>query len=337
MHRLQQLFHWVHHSPVANIAWYCTACVAVLIALFALPAFFRRIRRTGDRASLRLLVMVVLISTGVAVEVLLDTGYRTHVAQTSATQVVTNYGQVLAAPSAFPIAAYYGLNKTLVRNARITGTIAELQGHASWKDIRNGSTFRAPMLGVPPHGSGSSQGQAGAYFTSLISVSGKSLSLLSLHPGYAFVSASLARSEGIKTGDDLFAVIRGTPTYVRVAGIVLDGQLVDSRRGIVMSLNDVQQKLGLTGRVSTVLVTYDALSPAELAGVRASIAREASAIRAARVTETSWQAPLSVTVHSAADANRLLAAAGLVLVAIGTIGMVILGRRRKPARGRGHA
>jgi hypothetical protein len=337
MHRLQQLALWVRHLPVADIAWYCTACVAVLIVLFALPAFFRRIRRTGDRASLRLLIVVILLAAGVAIEVLLDTGYRTHVAQTSATQVVTNYGQILASPAPFPVAAYYGLNRSLVKNSKITGTIAELTGRADWKDIRTGSTFPAPILGVPSHGSGSSKGQAATYFTSLISNTGKSLPLVSLRPGFAFVSASVARSRGIKVGDDLFAVIRGTPTYVRAAGIVLDGQLLNSPQGIIMSLADVQQQLGLVGRVSSVLVTYDAPSASELSTIRAAVAREASAIPPSKVNETSWQSPIAVTVHSSADSNRLLAAAGVVLVLFGTVGMVILGRKPKPVRGRGHA
>jgi hypothetical protein len=281
--------------------------------------------------------MVLLLAAGVAVEVLLDRGYRTHIAQTSATEVVTNYGQVLASPSAFPIAAYYGLNRNLVRNTKITGTIAELTGRAKWKDIRTGNSFPAPILGVPPHGSGSSKGQAGRYFTSLISDSGRSLPLVSLRPGYAFVTASLARSHGIKVGDDLFAVIRGTPTYVRTAGIVLDGQLLSSNHGVIMALSDVQQQLGLSGRVSSVLVTFDSPSSANLSTIRAAIAREASAIPSAKVHETSWQSPIAVTVHNSTDANRLLAAAGVVLVLAGTIGMVILGRKRKPARGRGHA
>ena len=193
------------------------------------------------------------------------------------------------------------------------------------------------MLGVPPHGSGSSKGQAGEYFTSLISDSGTSLPLVSLRTGYAYVSAGLARSQGIKTGDDLFARINGVSTYVRTAGIALDGQLLNADQGIIMALSDVQQQLGLPGQVSSVLVTYAAPSGSQLAAVRAAIAGQVSAIPSGRVTQTNWQAPIAVTVYKSGDGNRLLAAGGVLLVLIGTIGMVILGRKPKPVRGRGHA
>jgi putative ABC transport system permease protein len=75
-----------------------------------------------------------------------------------------------------------------------------------------------------------------------------------LAPGEALVNAALAQALDAAPGDTLL-VIKGAPSPVRVAGVVIDGELAGSAPALLMPLDHAQTLFGQPDQINAVLVS----------------------------------------------------------------------------------
>ena len=326
MSHLHTITHWLHGQPVAHIAWACTVIVAV-VALLALRGPFRRLRLAGNRAALRIIFLLTLMALAAGAEAALDDGYRLHLGQAQASVIQTEYGQVLAASSPFPATDYYNFEMIVARNQLIDGTIPELRVTASWSDSLAGSSFTAPLVGLPE--------KPGQTFLSRRQLSPRLQGILKYWQsaidrtpaGHVYVDATAASRFGVRKGDVLATRIAGQAEYPTVSGILPSGQLAGPGPAIIVPLSEAQQITGFTGHVSRVLVFFTASDQSEAASARAAITSSAPNLAGARPAGNlpSFQTILKTT--NPGDANRWLAVGGAALAALAALCLGVLGRR----------
>lgn len=316
---------------MAHIAWVCTVIVVAALLLLAVPGALRRLTRSGDRAPMRTAILMLVILLGVAVEAALDKGLR-PIGGTYAHQTSTLYADVLQSPRPFPIDSFYALRQSLAGDRSIVGSIPELKLPGSWMAIRTRHRFKAPALGIATSlTSLSGSNTVGSHDSERVLVKWQGV-LARLFGGRSYVDQRLARSEGIRKGDYLFAKVNGHSSYVLVSGVSVQPGPLLGHDAVLLPLAFVQGQFGFAHQISRVEILFTSSKGSEVRLQRRRILASAGSIPAAGLSKTAWAMASTVNVPQSGDGNRWLAVAAACLVAVLSLVLRFMGWRKRPRR-----
>lgn len=329
-HVLHAMRLWVHQRPVTYVVWAGTALAILLVVLVAAPRAVRRLCRVGDRAVKPVSFFSFLALAGLAVLGWLDSGQRLPVATTAAARTQTEFTQsVTASSEPFSLFAFNSFQLALSRDSSVLGMVPELVLPQRWTDLAISRSFQASIVGIPSDLSTVIYPERTVSRALKGEIARWQRRLRLLKPGHVYVDGSTARAYGIRP-KDILAIRRSGPASFWTVQRTIPRGMFTRTGGIVMRLSDAQTFAGKFQRVSRAAIFITAPDLRYPVPVRHRLRRAAAvlpphAISAPRAIVHWARAVTKLT----ADWTRRVAALAVFAVFVGSLALLVLGRRAR--------
>ncbi len=317
-----------------TLAWSCTGVALAFLIVMGLPGAIRRLLSRVEGFALTLAIASLIGFLGLILDASVDSGLRIHLPASASSVSATVYGEVAYASRPFSIDTYYTLNRRLISQPHVAGSVPETVTRLTWRDIRTDTSFTASLLGEGFGHGNVRRSPVASDFTVLRSVGGRRLALSHLHGSNSFVTESEANANDLRVGDELFTRIHSQAVFVRIADVVPEGQLLTTTPGIIMPLATVQQLFGSVGDASSLVVAYVATPQSgheKLPSRLNSLIDSAIPIR--RVKAVTWRRAIALSVRTHRDWTGWISILGMALVIVCSLTLYFIGRSKAVPRG----